>query len=144
MNYEENTKLMSLVITALLAVTLLTGCGTKKAPDADKSMDAFYQLIVCHKADAMTDLGIDSAEVSDTLSVYKESTISSLKNSFKSAGITLTTKDAEDIFDALSQALSSLEYEVSVKEQEKKEAVVTVKSQYIDYLSVFKDAKKKQ
>ena len=135
---KKNTKLMSLVITALLAVTLLTGCGTKKAPDADKSMDAFYQLIVCHKAD-----GIDSAEVSDTLSVYKESTISSLKNSFKSAGITLTTKDAEDIFDALSQALSSLEYEVSVKEQEKKEAVVTVKSQYIDYLSVFKDAKKK-
>ena len=89
---KKNTKLMSLVITALLAVTLLTGCGTKKAPDADKSMDAFYQLIVCHKADAMTDLGIDSAEVSDTLSVYKESTISSLKNSFKSAGITLTTK----------------------------------------------------
>ena len=39
--------------------------------------------------------------------------------------------------------MSSLEYEVSVKEQEKKEAVVTVKSQYIDYLSVFKDAKKK-
>ena len=48
---KKNTKLMSLVITALLAVTLLTGCGTKKAPDADKSMDAFYQLIVCHKAD---------------------------------------------------------------------------------------------
>ena len=140
---KKNTKLMTLVIAALLAATLLTGCGTKKAPDADKSMDAFYQLIVCHKADAMTDLGIDSAEVSDTLNVYKESTISSLKDSFKSAGITLTTKDAENIYDALSQALSSLDYEVSVKKQEKKEAVVTVKSQYIDYLSVFKDAKKK-
>lgn len=45
---KKNTKLMTLVIAALLAATLLTGCGTKKAPDADKSMDAFYQLIVCY------------------------------------------------------------------------------------------------
>lgn len=140
---KKITKLMTLVMVTLFAVTLFSGCSNKEAPDADKSMDAFYQLIVCHKADAMTDLGIDSAEVSDTLNVYKKSTISSLKDNFKSAGITLSTKDAEDIFDALSQALSSLEYEVSVKNQEKKEATVTVKSQYIDYLAVFKDAKKK-
>ncbi len=38
---KKNTKLMTLVIAALLAATLLTGCGTKKAPDADKIHGCF-------------------------------------------------------------------------------------------------------
>lgn len=140
---KKITKLTALVMVTVFAMTLLAGCGKKEAPDADKSMDAYYQLIVRHKADGMTGLGIDSAEVNDTLDVYKKSTISSLKDNFKSAGITLSTKDAENIYDSLSQALSDLKYEVSVGKQEDKEASVTVKAQYIDYLSVFKDAKKK-
>lgn len=140
---KKITKLMALVMVTIFAVTLLAGCKKNEAPDADKSMDAYYQLIVRHKADGMTDLGIDSAEVNDTLDVYKKSTISSLKDNFKSAGITLSTKDAENIYDALSQALASLKYEVSVDKQEDDEASVTVKAQYIDYLSVFKDAKTK-
>ncbi|MBS7007260.1 MAG: hypothetical protein KH180_02540 [Anaerostipes sp.] len=140
---KKSSKLTALVMVTVFAVALLAGCGKKEAPSADKSMDAYYQLIVRHKADGMTDLGIDSAEVNDTLDVYKQSTISSLKDNFKSAGIKLSTKDAENIYQALSQALADLKYEVSVDKQEDKEASVTVKAQYIDYLSVFKDAKKK-
>ena len=89
----------------------------------------------------MTDLGIDNSEASDTLKTYQTSMISTLQKSFKNAGVTITKKQANEIYKAISSKLSSLDHKITVTGQDKKNATVKVSSQYINYLDIFKQAK---
>ena len=104
-------------------------------------MEAFYDLIIKQDTTSMTDLGIDDSEASDTLKTYQTSMISTLQKSFKNAGVTITKKQANEIYKAISSKLSSLDHKITVTDQDKKNATVKVSSQYINYLDIFKQAK---
>ena len=104
-------------------------------------MEAFYDLIIKQDTTSMTDLGIDNSEASDTLKTYQTSMISTLQKSFKNAGVTITKKQANEIYKAISSKLSSLDHKITVTGQDKKNATVKVSSQYINYLDIFKQAK---
>ena len=104
-------------------------------------MEAFYDLIIKQDTTSMTDLGIDDSEASDTLKTYQTSMISTLQKSFKNAGVTITKKQANEIYKAISSKLSSLDHKITVTGQDKKNATVKVSSQYINYLDIFKQAK---
>ena len=67
--------------------------------------------------------------------------VSTIQKSFKNAGVAITKKQANDIFDAISDKLSSLKYNISVTKNDDKQATVKVSSQYINYLDIFKQAK---
>lgn len=67
--------------------------------------------------------------------------ISTLQKSFKNAGVTITKKQANEIYKAISSKLSSLDHKITVTGQDKKNATVKVSSQYINYLDIFKQAK---
>ena len=119
-------------VLGILLLLSLAGCGqTNAIAKPDKTMEAFYDLIIRQDTSAMTDLGIDSKE-------SKESTI---QKSFKDAGVAITKSQAKDIFKAISKKLASLEYKVSVVKKNDKESTVKVSSQYINYLDIFKQAK---
>lgn len=125
-----------------LLLISLAGCGQSTANSKpDQTMEAFYDLIIKQNVSSMTDLGIDSSESKETLKTYQSSMISTIQKSFKSAGVAISKAQAEDIFNAISAKLSSLEYNVSVSNVDGKEATVKVSSQYINYLDLFKQAK---
>ena len=83
-------------------------------------MEAFYDLIIKQDTTSMTDLGIDNSEASDTLKTYQTSMISTLQKSFKNAGVTITKKQANEIYKAISNKLASLDHKITVTGQDKK------------------------
>ena len=105
-------------VLGILLLLSLAGCGqTNAIAKPDKTMEAFYDLIIRQDTSAMTDLGIDSKESKETLKTYQSSMVSTIKK------------------------LASLEYKVSVVKKNDKESTVKVSSQYINYLDIFKQAK---
>ena len=132
-------------IAGLLGIMLLlslAGCGQSASNEkADDTMEAFYDLIIKQETSSIVDLGIDKKEASDTLKIYQSSMVSTIQKSFKNAGVSITKAQANDIFDAISKKLSSLDHKISIKKQDKKTATVEVSSQYINYLDIFKQAK---
>lgn len=129
-------------ILGFILLISLAGCGQSTVNSKpEDTMEAFYDLIIKQDTSAMTDLGIDSSESNETLKTYQSSMISTIQKSFKNAGVAITKKQANDIFDAISDKLSSLKYDVSVTENDDKQATVKVSSQYINYLDIFKQAK---
>lgn len=133
------------ILSGFLGIILLlslVGCGqnaTNLKPD--DTMEAFYSLIIKQDTSSMIDLGIDKKESKETLDTYKSSMISTIQMSFESAGVTITKSQAQDIFNAISQKLSSLQYKISIVKNDDKEATVKISSQYINYLNIFKQAK---
>ena len=119
-------------ILGIILLLSLAGCGqSTNNSKPDDTMEAFYDLIIKQDTTSMTDLGIDNSEASDTLKTYQTSMISTLQKSFKNAGVTITKKQANEIYNAIS----------TVTGQDKKNATVKVSSQYINYLDIFKQAK---
>ena len=113
-------------VLGILLLLSLAGCGqTNAIAKPDKTMEAFYDLIIRQDTSAMTDLGIDSKESKETLKTYQSSMVSTIQKSFKE----------------ISKKLASLEYKVSVVKKNDKESTVKVSSQYINYLDIFKQAK---
>lgn len=55
--------------------------------------------------------------------------------------LSITKKQANEIYKAISSKLSSLDHKITVTGQDKKNATVKVSSQYINYLDIFKQAK---
>ena len=129
-------------VLGILLLLSLAGCGqTNAIAKPDKTMEAFYDLIIRQDTSAMTDLGIDSKESKETLKTYQSSMVSTIQKSFKDAGVAITKSQAKDIFKAISKKLASLEHKVSVVKKNDKESTVKVSSQYINYLDIFKQAK---
>lgn len=129
-------------ILGILLLFSLTGCGqstTNSKPE--DTMEAFYDLIIKQDTSSMDDLGIDAKESKETLKTYQTSMVSTIEKSFKNAGVAITKSQANDIFNAISKKLASLEYKVTVSSTDDKEATVKVSSQYINYLDIFKQAK---
>ena len=121
-------------ILGIILLLSLAGCGQSTSNSKpDDTMEAFYDLIIKQDTTSMTDLGIDNSEASDTLKT--------LQKSFKNAGVTITKKQANEIYKAISSKLSSLDHKITVTGQDKKNATVKVSSQYINYLDIFKQAK---
>ena len=121
-------------ILGIILLLSLAGCGQSTSNSKpDDTMEAFYDLIIKQDTTSMTDLGIDNSEASDTLKTYQKS--------FKNAGVTITKKQANEIYKAISSKLSSLDHKITVTGQDKKNATVKVSSQYINYLDIFKQAK---
>lgn len=129
------------ILSAAICLSILTGCSNANIKDPDKTMDAFYQLMIYQKTKAMSNLGIDKEESGETLKEYRSSMISTFQDSFSSAGVSITRQQASDIFDAVSKKFAQLDYKVTIVKEDNKEAEVKVSSQYIDYLKIFKDAK---
>lgn len=129
-------------ILGFILLISLAGCGqntvTSKPED---TMTAFYDLLIRQDTSSITELGIDKTEAENTLKTYQESMTSTIQKSFKDAGVSITKSQSQDIFDAISTKLASLDYKVTVKKQDGKEATVKVSSQYINYLDIFKQAK---
>ena len=124
-------------VLGILLLLSLAGCGqTNAIAKPDKTMEAFYDLIIRQDTSAMTDLGIDSKESKETLKTYQSSMVSTIQKSFKDAGVAITKSQAKDIFKAISKKLVSLEYKVSVVKKNDKESTVKVSSQYINYLVI--------
>ena len=129
-------------IPGFILLISLAGCGQSTANSKpEDTMEAFYDLIIKQDTSSMTDLGIDSSESNETLKTYQSSMVSTIQKSFKNAGVAITKKQANDIFDAISDKLSSLKYNISVTKNDDKQATVKVSSQYINYLDIFKQAK---
>lgn len=129
-------------ILGILLLLSLAGCGQSTSNSKpDDTMEAFYDLIIKQDTTSMTDLGIDDSEASDTLKTYQTSMISTLQKSFKNAGVTITKKQANEIYKAIGNKLASLDHKITVTGQDKKNATVKVSSQYINYLDIFKQAK---
>ena len=125
-------------ILGILLLLSLAGCGQSTSDSKpDDTMEAFYDLIIKQDTTSMTDLGIDNSEASDTLKTYQTSMISTLQKSFKNAGVTITKKQANEIYKAISSKLSSLDHKITVTGQDKKNATVKVSN----YLDIFKQAK---
>ncbi len=128
---------ISLVVMALA----MCSCGAEKetkSPEA--TMEAFYQLIVYQDTDAMVNLGIDQKDAQETLDEYQTSMISAIQDQFKDAGISISKSEASDILGAITDSFKKLDYKVSIKKRDGKEASVTVSSQYIHYLDLFQQA----
>ena len=126
-------------ILGIILLLSLAGCGQSTSNSKpDDTMEAFYDLIIKQDTTSMTDLGIDDSEASDTLKTYQTSMISTLQKSFKNAGVTITKKQANEIYKAISSKLSSLDHKITVTGQDKKNATVKVSSQYINYLDELK------
>ena len=124
-------------VLGILLLLSLAGCGqTNAIAKPDKTMEAFYDLIIRQDTSAMTDLGIDSKESKETLKTYQSSMVSTIQKSFKDAGVAITKSQAKDIFKAISKKLASLEYKVSVVKKNDKDEL---KPLHIEKLS---DAKK--
>lgn len=117
-----------------------SGCGSQKAKAPDATMNAFYQLMICQNSTEIAKLGIDENDAQKTKDTYHDSMISTLRDEFSKAGVSITESEATDIFNAISQKLSILKYKVEVKNEDGKEATVKVSSQYINYLDLFKQA----
>ena len=129
-------------ILGFILLISLAGCGQSTANSKpEDTMEAFYDLIIKQDTSSMTDLGIDSSESNETLKTYQSSMVSTIQKSFKNAGVAITKKQANDIFDAISDKLSSLKYNISVTKNDDKQATGKVSSQYINYLDIFKQAK---
>lgn len=133
------------ILSGMLGVILLlslAGCGQSTSNSKpDDTMEAFYDLIIKQDTASITEIGIDKKEANDTLKTYQSSMISTIQKSFKNAGVSITKTQAEDIFDAISKKLSSLDYKITIKDKNKKTASVQVSSQYINYLDIFQTAK---
>lgn len=108
-------------ILGIILLLSLAGCGQSTSNSKpDDTMEAFYDLIIKQDTTSMTDLGIDDSEASDTLKTYQTSMISTLQKSFKNAGVTITKKQANEIYKAISSKLSSLDHKITVTGQDKK------------------------
>ena len=107
-------------ILGIILLLSLAGCGQSTSNSKpDDTMEAFYDLIIKQDTTSMT----------------------TLQKSFKNAGVTITKKQANEIYKAISSKLSSLDHKITVTGQDKKNATVKVSSQYINYLDIFKQAK---
>lgn len=132
---------LACVILGLLLLFSLTGCGGKNIKDPDKTMDAFYQMMIYQDCDAMTDLGIDPKESKATVKEYQSAMISTFQKNFSAAGVSITKDQASDILDAVKDKFRQLDYQITILKEGKKEATVRVSSHYIDYIRIFKEAK---
>ena len=112
----------------------------KRAKSPEATMEAFYQLIVYQDTGAIVKLGIDQKEAQETLDEYQSSMISAIQNQFKNAGISISKSESSDILDVITDSFQKLDYKVSLKKRDGKEASVTVSSQYIHYLDLFQQA----
>ena len=111
-------------ILGIILLLSLAGCGQSTSNSKpDDTMEAFYDLIIKQDTTSMTDLGIDNSEASDTLKTYQTSMISTLQKSFKNAGVTITKKQANEIYKAISSKLSSLDHKITVTGQDKKNKI---------------------
>ena len=123
-------------VLGILLLLSLAGCGqTNAIAKPDKTMEAFYDLIIRQDTSAMTDLGIDSKESKETLKTYQSSMVSTIQKSFKDAGVAITKSQAKDIFKAISQYINYLD----IFKQAKQTTLDELKPLHIEKLS---DAKK--
>ena len=128
------------VFLAVMSLSICS-CGTEKeAKSPEATMEAFYQLIVYQDTGAIVKLGIDQKDAQETLDEYQSSMISAIQNQFKNAGISISKSESSDILDVITDSFQKLDYKVSLKKRDGKEASVTVSSQYIHYLDLFQQA----
>lgn len=145
-NMRMKKSLRKLVTIALCSVFLIgttTGCGFSSTVSADRTMDAFYQLFIYRNIDALEGIGIDAVDAHKAQLAYEDTTIETLKTTFRESGTSISNNQAKKIYSAIGKAFANLKYEVKITDDGSKNATVTVSSQYINYSKIFKDAKTK-
>lgn len=132
-------KLVSAVIAVSLAGTmLLSGCG--KEIEAKAVASALYKLVLHADDKEAKEIGFTDAEVKTLTDKQKSTSKMTYKQAFISNGLTMSDKEAEDLYNAEMSVLKKLKFDVEVKDKKGKTCTVVIKTDTANVTKVIEDA----
>ncbi|AOR23597.1 DUF5105 domain-containing protein [Clostridium taeniosporum] len=134
-------KLITVILSTLMLVTMITGCGKKVAPPEDFAK-AFYEMVIYGESDTLKTLGIKDEEASTLKTQYEKTIKDAIKNNLNAASLSFTDDQINSIYNAQINAQKKATCTVETVSSDKKTAVVKIKTTHVNTTQLDENAAK--
>ncbi|MBN1067940.1 DUF5105 domain-containing protein [Clostridium botulinum] len=124
-------KLITVLLSTLMLVTMITGCNKKVAPPEDFAK-AFYDLAKYVNSDAITSLGMSADEANTVKAEYEKALKGKIRNDLISNGLQCTDEQVNLLYDAQLTAQKKATCTIETITSDEKTAVVKIKTTHIN------------
>ena len=128
-------KLITVLLSTLMLVTIITGCGKKVAPPEDFAK-AFCNLIVSGDTESLVSLGISEDEANTLKTEYEKEVKNTIKNNLKSGGLQCTDDQVTRLYNAQMSANKKVTCTVETKTSDAKTAAVKITTNHINITEI--------
>lgn len=132
-------KLITVLLSTLMLVTMITGCNKKVAPPEDFAK-AFYDLAVYVNLDAITSLGMSVDEANTVKAEFEKAHKDKIRNDLRSNGLQCTDDQINKLYDAQLAAQKKVNCTVETISSDSKTAVVKIKTTHINISGIDESA----
>ncbi len=132
-------KLITVLLSTLMLVTMITGCNKKVAPPEDFAK-AFYDLAVYVNLDAITSLGMSVDEANTAKAEFEKAHKDKIRNDLRSNGLQCTDDQINKLYDAQLAAQKKVNCTVETISSDSKTAVVKIKTTHINISGIDESA----
>ncbi|EES50989.1 DUF5105 domain-containing protein [Clostridium botulinum] len=132
-------KLITVLLSTLMIVTMITGCNKKVAPP-EEFAKAFYDLAIYVNSDAITSLGMSADEANTVKAEYEKARKDKIRNDLRSGGLQCTDDQINKLYDAQLVAQKKVNCTVETISSDSKTAVVKIKTTHINISGIDESA----
>lgn len=124
------------VISLALCVLFIVGCSAKEKLTPDITVTSLFNLYIKGDKEAVAKMKISKEDVDAIAKIQKDTTISSVRNNLKAAGLEVKEEKLEEFYNVRAETLKKLTCTSEILSQTKDSAEVKVKSTYIDEVAI--------
>lgn len=120
------------LIVAFMVPAFAAGCKAKPKVSADESAKIIFNFVVKGNKAGMDKIYGDNKDYAKIRDEVKNEYVTALSKNAKNSNLSITDKQAENIYDSLMSALKKTKVSAEVKSETDKTAQVKVKTTYCD------------
>lgn len=132
-------KLITLLLSTLMMITIISGCGEKVAPPEEFAKGA-YDLVVYGQSDTLKALFINDEDAESLKTTYEKRSKDETKNNLNLAGISFTDEDIDNIYNAALNLRKKATCTIETVSSDKETAFIKIKTTHINSVALDEDA----
>lgn len=129
-------KVVLVVMSMLLVLTLAVGCTSKPKANAAESAKILYDLYVKGDIKDVAKLGMKEDEAKEALDLMKKTFVATFGAGLKATGLTITEEQIVQIVEARMEGIKKLEGTTEIVSETKESAEVKLSTTYFDEMGM--------
>ena len=125
-------KFISLVLLIVSFSILMLGCSQKKEISAEQTAQALYDLYIFGDGKESKEIGLTDDEINFILDQQKINEINNINTNFINAGLPISDKELENLYELQKDSLKKLTVDISIEEISENKITLKLSTNYID------------